>query len=414
MPATVRLDRAFFLQAADWLVVAVAIALPWSTSVSLICGVVWVFVLLPTLDAATIKRELVTAAGGLPVLLWFLGAAGMLWADVGWTERFHGLDSFHRLLVIPALLAQFRRSGRGGWVVCGFLASSAVLLLLSYALVLFPALPWRSKTIGVPAHNYIFQNTEFLVCAFGALGVACDQARKRHWPAVLALVVVALLFLGNIAFVFASRAALFVLPVLALLLGWRQLRWRGLVAGCVLIGAIGAAAWFTSPSLRARIDNSIKETRNYIATNEASSTGLHAAFLRESLTIIAAAPVIGHGTGSIAEQFRHATAGATGAAAVVSDNPHNQTFAVAIQLGLLGTVALWAMWIAHFQLFRGGGSAAWIGAVIVAENILSSLVHSHLFDFTHGWLYVYGVGVLGGMVLREQAQPSANGAAVRN
>jgi hypothetical protein len=37
----------------------------------------------------------------------------------------------------------------------------------------------------------------------------------------------------------------------------------------------------------------------------------------------------------------------------------------------------------------------------VAENILSSTVHSHLFDFNSGWLYVFGVGVLGGTILRQ-------------
>jgi hypothetical protein len=41
---------------------------------------------------------------------------------------------------------------------------------------------------------------------------------------------------------------------------------------------------------------------------------------------------------------------------------------------------------------------------------VSSLFLSHLFDFSTGWLYVFGVGVLGGMVLRgERAMiPSAH------
>ena len=105
------------------------------------------------------------------------------------------------------------------------------------------------------------------------------------------------------------------------------------------------------------------------------------------------------------------TAGASGADAVVADNPHNQTFAVGIQIGAVGALVLWAMWIAHFLLFRGqgpydSGLAAWIGPVVVVENIVSSTAHSHLFDFTNGWLYVFGVGVLGGMALRDREQPT--------
>ena len=49
--------------------------------------------LLPTLDAAAIRRELASAAGGLPVLLWVLAAVGMLWADATWAERIGGRAS---------------------------------------------------------------------------------------------------------------------------------------------------------------------------------------------------------------------------------------------------------------------------------------------------------------------------------
>ena len=139
---------------------------------------------------------------------------------------------------------------------------------------------------------------------------------------------------------------------------------------------------------------------------------MHTAFLKELLEIIASAPIVGHGTGSISEQFRQIAAGKSGVAAEATVNPHNQTFAVAIQLGLVGTLALWAMWVAHLLLFRGEGIAAWLGTVVVVENIVSSVVHSHLFDFNNGWLYVFGVGVLGGMVLRQRDALSAKPAAV--
>ena len=93
--------------------------------------------------------------------------------------------------------------------------------------------------------------------------------------------------------------------------------------------------------------------------------------------------------------------------------PHNQTFAIAIQLGVTGTLALWAMWPAHFLLFRSGGITAWLGTVIVVDNVVCSTVHSHLFDFNNGWLYVFGVGVLGGTVLQESATTPAKPALSR-
>jgi hypothetical protein len=119
---------------------------------------------------------------------------------------------------------------------------------------------------------------------------------------------------------------------------------------------------------------------------------------------MASAPIIGHGTGSIAEEFRRVTAGKSGVSGLATVNPHNQTFAVAIQLGVFGAILLWAMWMAHLALFRGPSILAWFGLLVVIDNILSSAAHSHLFDFNSGWLYVFGTGVLGGTILRERGR----------
>ncbi|MEZ5787166.1 MAG: hypothetical protein R3D62_12045 [Xanthobacteraceae bacterium] len=59
------------------------------------------------------------------------------------------------------------------------------------------------------------------------------------------------------------------------------------------------------------------------------------------------------------------------------------------------------------SLFRGGGLVGWLGLVIVVQNIISSLFNSHLLDFTQGWTYVFGVGVLGGLVRRGSRFPAA-------
>ena len=86
----------------------------------------------------------------------------------------------------------------------------------------------------------------------------------------------------------------------------------------------------------------------------------------------------------------------------VIGNPHNQTLNVAVQWGVIGIVVLYAMWLLHLLLFRGEGLAAWIGLLVVVQNIFSSLFNSHVFDFHEGWMYVLGVGVAGGMVLTER------------
>jgi O-antigen ligase len=396
------LDKQALAQLADWLAVAVAVSLPWSTTATGILVVLWLLAVLPTLDVAAVRRELATPAGGLPVLLCALAAVGTLWADVSWSERVGGFAPFLRLLVIPLLLAQFRQSKHGVHVLLGFLFSVSAVLLLSWVLALFPSFPWRTGEFGVPAKDYILQSEEFLICAFVLFAGAFEAGGPRHWPSVLGLCALAVLFLANIAFVVTGRTTLLVAPALALLLGWRRFRWKGLTGAIVLFCILGAAAAMTSSYLRARLETSVTEFQAWRSKDAPSSTGYHIEFLEKSFSFVKTAPIIGHGTGSIGEQFRISVIGETGAAAKTSVNPHNQIFAVAIQLGLAGAVLLMAMWIAHFMLFRGGGLTAWIGAVIVTDNIVSSLVNSHLFDFTQAWLYIVGVGVAGGMVLRER------------
>ncbi len=397
-----RFDRAFFVLLADWLAVGVAVALPWSTSATGIFIALWLIVALATTDQDALKRELLTPAGGFPVLLWCLGAVGMLWADVSWTQRLGGLGGFNRLLAVPLLLAQFRRSGHHGRVVCALLISSAAVLAVSFVLVLTPGLTWSGHVKGIPVHDDIFQSSNFLICGFGALGYASLEGRRLDWRIASMLFFIGALFLTNFAFATISRAAVLVAPILAVLLGWRIYRWKGFFGSAILAIAIGFIALLFSTTLNKRMNESIKEFQAYRATNAGTSIGQHIAFLKGSLAIVASAPAVGHGTGSIPEEFLRITAGKTGVSAEPTVNPHNQTFAVAIQIGIVGALVLWATWIAHLLLFQEEIVTAWLGTVVVVENIVSSVFHTHLFDFNNGWLYVFGVGVLGGAVQRQR------------
>jgi O-antigen ligase len=156
--------------------------------------------------------------------------------------------------------------------------------------------------------------------------------------------------------------------------------------------------WKSSPNLRAQINLIPGEYQQYSSSNARTRIGERIEFWKKSVSFISEAPIFGHGTGEIRKLFGQSATGEAGASALVPDNPHNQTLTIAIQLGLVGVILLYAMWIGHVWLFRGLTLTAWIGLVLVVQNIVSSLFNSHLFDFTQGWLYVFGVGVVGGMV----------------
>jgi O-antigen ligase len=405
-------DRTRLMRAADALATAVAVSLPWSTSATSILAALWVLTLIPTLDWGDVRRELLTPAGSLPVLLVALGVLGMAWAGVPFVERLEGLDSFFKLLVIPLLFVQFRRSDRGLWVFGGYLLSCVLLLAASTVVLAFPNLPFVAMhPDNVLVKNAATQSGEFVTCIFGLLFLAIEffERRRRLW--LFGSLVVVLGMLANIFFVATGRTALAVIVVLLVVFAAKKLNTRGifiLFAGAILVAIAG---WFSSPYLRQRTTDVWTEIQKYEATDARNSSGERIEFWKKSVAFVREAPLIGHGTGSMPSLFMKSAAGRTGAAGSATTNPHNQTFAVAIQLGLLGAAVLWAMWLAHLLLFRGSGLAEWIGLVVVVQNIVGSLFNSHLFDFGQGWVYVLGVGVAGGMALKDRVVEPSSGAA---
>jgi O-antigen ligase len=184
-----------------------------------------------------------------------------------------------------------------------------------------------------------------------------------------------------------------VIAVLLLLLGFREFGWKGMLIVGLAGGLLASVAWASSPLLRLRVNQIAEEVQDYRAGKTWSTVGLRFEFWKNGTEFVAAAPLVGHGTGTIGALFRR------NPASPGTDNPHNQILAVAIQLGIIGAILLIAMWTAHLALFREGTPIASFGLIIVVSNIVSSLFNSHLFDFTQGWLYVFGIGILAGTLL---------------
>jgi O-antigen ligase len=167
---------------------------------------------------------------------------------------------------------------------------------------------------------------------------------------------------------------------------------------------LAGLAWVASPQLRWTAATFVRDYQIYKELDQPTSIGTRLEFWQKSLRFFAEAPLIGHGTGSTLGLFEHAATGPkvlSGGQVIV--NPHNQTLNIAVQWGVVGVAVLYAMWWFHLLLFRGDGLVAWIGLLVVVQNIFTSLFNSHLFDFHEGWMYVLGVGVAGGMTLKRKS-----------
>jgi O-antigen ligase len=398
----------------DLLMVLIAASLPWSTSILSILMPVWLVALMVSIEPRGFVRFMSRPVCWLPLALFALALLGTLWSSAPWSERIHAVNPVAKLFVLPLLLYHFARSPRGTWVLVSFLVSCVLMMAMSFLVVFEPSFTLKQAEYlndayepmrGIFAKNYIDQSQEFALCAVALAYPIFHCFREgKVWQALL-LCAVVLGLLANMAFVTISRTAIVTMPIMLAAFAVLHLRWRTSFAIFSGILVLALLAWSASPMLRTVTERFSNDYRIYKETNRATSVGLRIEFWTKSLRFFSEAPVFGHGTGSTRGLFEQAKTGPEGQAqAEVVSNPHNQTLAFAIQWGALGVVILYAMWFAHLTLFRGEGLMAWIGLLVVAQNMLSSLFNSHLIDFVPGWMYVLGVGVAGGAVLADRAK----------
>jgi O-antigen ligase len=320
---------------------------------------------------------------------------------------------------LPLLLYHFERSSRGVLVFIAFLASCALLAVVSCIVALDPNLSAKLyfsrgpylPVSGIFVKDYIDQGQEFTLCTVALLYPIVTLLREGRTRQALLLAAVALSLVANMLLVVVSRTALVTMPVMLAVFALLHLRRLAAIAALCVFVLFAAVSWYASPHLRGTVDKFFSDYEHTAVQNNESGVGSRLIFWKKSLNFFVAAPVIGHGTGSIRGLFEQAAVGEVGARAQVVGNPHNQTLNVAVQWGAVGVAVLYAMWLAHLVLFRGEGLASWIGLLVVVQNIVTSLFNSHLFDFHEGWMYVLGVGVAGGMALARRVslqQPASS------
>ncbi len=399
----------------DVFAILIAITLPWSTSLVGIFSIAMLVAMGPFLDIEALLRSLRRPISAVPIALFVLALVGTLWSDAAWGARLYAISPTAKLLVLPLLFYHFERSERGLAVFVAFLASCALMVPMSWIVAFDPGLslkPAAEASRGIFVKNYIDQSQEFALCAVVlAYPIIMLLRARRIWPALL-LGALSLSFVATMAFVIVSRTALVTMPIMLAVFGLLHLRWRTNLMILCSAAVLAAIAWASSPQLQRTVTTFTRDYQLYQEQGIPTSIGERLEYWRKSLRFFAEAPVIGHGTGSTRGLFEQAATGPAGlAASQVIGNPHNQTLNVAVQWGALGIVVLYTMWLLHLLLFGGAGPANWVGLLVVVQNIFTSLFNSHIFDFHEGWMYVLGVGVAGGMVLKARSAERAAGAA---
>lgn len=388
--------QTWFHHAALWITVALGFSIPVSTALDSVL----IVALLGCWAGSGRFRDKWEAVRGNPVAL----AAGAFFVLHGVGSAYglgdartvlFDLDKAAILLLVPVLV-----SLRPGveWVrraLLAFLAALGLTLVLSY-LLWFGLLPDADFIKGFPYDPVVFKKKigHSVLMAYGAfvLALAARETASRRWRALLWLFAGLAAF--NVLFMVWGRTGQLTLMALALYYLLRVLGSRGLLAAAAVGLVIGGTAYLVpSSSLHVRTLATIKEFNDWRAgrVNRVVNARLEA--WSNSLQIVREHPWIGVGTGGFAAAYATQVAGTS---MPPLGQPENQYLLTTVQFGVVGLIALIALFAAQWHLAARLGSRTEtdLARGLVIVMVVGCFFNSFLRDHAHAHFYVWATGLL--------------------
>lgn len=289
-----------------------------------------------------------------------------------------------RLLSIGVLLYYFCKMALHQQALVLFIAAMALTMLLGMLKLGFE-LPIGEKYLaGAVFKHHIITSFLMATSAFILANWMLDYPRFRK------LTVILLLFmLYSVLFLNVGRTGYVALSVYTLVFFFFRFNLKkgllGILAGSfVIMVAVGYSPHFLNRIQALKTDWQIYTSGGPLSS---SSLGSRVEFAQNSLKLIAQKPILGWGLGSFATVYQTHYDDTT---ALLTTNPHNEFLKVGVELGMVGFIALIAIFVNFWHLasmltleqkviFRGFLVAFMIGCS----------VNSWLTDFTELSLFCF-------------------------
>jgi O-antigen ligase len=401
-------------RAGRWAAVALGASIPVSVALD---GVLLGVILACMAVGAHYRRDWEVIRVNPPAILalgvFTLLAIGTFYGNASVQEATRYLTKYNDLLFIPLFVVVFRsaEARRAGiYALAGALLATVLLSCALRAGMPRPGWFVADSIFHVPFKHKL---THAVLVAFAAFLffqlalVARSRSVRAGWAIATTLSLI------NLAFVVPGGTGYLVAGSLLLYTGYALWRYRGLVA-MILAGALSAALLYQASDLvHERVDRAINEysTWNHgnasgsgmptYANGEENSIGLRLTFYRVTLRIIRDHPFMGVGTGGFPEAYA-ARAGRSRPSTAV--NPHNEYLLFAAQLGLVGLLALLALFYFHWHLAPRLATPleTHLARGLLLTIAVGCLFNSFLLDHTEGLLFAWMTGLLyGGLQVRK-------------
>ncbi len=331
------------------------------------------------------------------VAIYLIVLAGTIYSPAPWKDVLLHWQKYLRFLypfVLLMLLADRPRLQE--FALNAFMLGMGFIAASSWLNIWF-VLPWSaSKKPGWGENHFVIgdhitQNVMmafFVVVALQRALQAPDRKRRLCWGLATLLGTVSITHLSF------GRTGLFVL--LAGLAGWMagQFKGRKLALALALLVALAGIATWTSSAMTSRIQKAVTEAE-HSEDNRKSSIGHRLYNYKVTLQMIAAAPVIGHGTASFHTEFCNYMEDPADCLRYAW-HPHNQFLMMGAEYGIigLGLYILMILMLVHAGWRSPDKNSAALMYGFAGILIADSLVNSPFFSSRESQFFAYMIGLM--------------------
>lgn len=321
-------------------------------------------------------REHLSAA--LALLLFLLLAVSTFFSAAPSDESLSVLKKYRELLYFVMVLSLFRENqGAAQLAEEAFLAGCIILMAVSYG-IFFQFLP-----PGKFGHSLVYHITHSLFMAMLAFWSLHRALNSRKTMALWLLVF--LLASINLFYIAPGRTGMLLFITLSALFLVQWLSWKKWLPAALLVTIAIAVTYATSSNFSSRVQEAMAEIETYQAESSRTSLGMRFDWWRNSLQLIAAKPILGHGVGSFhtaqSDLIKDSETQDT-------DNPHNEYLFLGVQGGLVAMGLFVALLVSQMiASWRQPPPKRYLLQGVVVAMAVGCLMNSFLFDSHPGHFY---------------------------
>jgi O-antigen ligase len=354
--------------------------------------------------------------GLLALGLLALYVLGTTWTIAAPDDIGTALRKYSRLMILPIGIAlAWRDPTLAARALAYCLAGTAVLVVSIYltSMGLMPSSSlgwWRVSADRQDA--YVFRNHVTIGFLLGFAASACLLLGTYARSTRLRVAAAGAALAAALPIMFLSQGRTGYVVLLVGLVGVFVLRVRltpvRVAAGLALLALLFGGMYASSTNVKARTDAMVHE----IATKEVQSpNGLRVSFIEVGLAVLRQHPLIGIGTGGFAQAYAPTAQRnwpASHEMATARHQPHSEFMLTAVQLGLLGCIVYFGMFVAMGRAALGPRTFERdMLALMLLIYVITSSFNSLLWDTTEAHWFLLLSGCLYVGARRVQAVAAA-------